>query len=182
MRFVTTFGEHAANVDVLGAIAHDQMRKIVSEASIYLATTKETFGIGTLEAMACGVPIVGYRWGGTADIVQHGENGWLVTPGDIDGLMEGLVMASTNWKAWSDSARHRAERFGWEKVVARLAEIYSTAIMPVSDLVSIVIPCYNYADYVGQAIDSALTQTHKQIEIIVVDDGSADNSLAVINK
>jgi hypothetical protein len=48
--------------------------------------------------------------------------------------------------------------------------------------VSIVITCYNYAAYVGQAIDSALAQDHAAIEIIVLDDGSTDESLRVIER
>ena len=42
--------------------------------------------------------------------------------------------------------------------------------------VSIVIPVYNGSNYLSQAIDSALNQTYKNIEIIVVNDGSKDNS------
>ncbi|TBW34527.1 glycosyltransferase family 2 protein [Siculibacillus lacustris] len=45
---------------------------------------------------------------------------------------------------------------------------------------SILIANYNYADYVGEAIDSALGQTHPAVEVIVVDDGSRDGSRAVI--
>jgi glycosyltransferase involved in cell wall biosynthesis len=47
-------------------------------------------------------------------------------------------------------------------------------------LVSIIIPCYNAADWVKQAIQSALDQTWSPVEVIVIDDGSTDQSLDVI--
>ena len=43
-------------------------------------------------------------------------------------------------------------------------------------LVSIVIPCYNHARFVGATIESALGQTYPSVEVIVVDDGSTDES------
>jgi glycosyltransferase involved in cell wall biosynthesis len=47
-------------------------------------------------------------------------------------------------------------------------------------LVSVLINNYNYCDYLSQAIDSALCQTYASIEVIVVDDGSTDQSRQVI--
>ncbi len=47
-------------------------------------------------------------------------------------------------------------------------------------LVSVVIANYNYGHFLGEAIDSVLAQTYDPIEVIVVDDGSSDDSQAVI--
>lgn len=47
-------------------------------------------------------------------------------------------------------------------------------------LVSVIIPNYNHAAYVGEAIHSVLNQTYDNFEIIVIDDGSTDNSREVI--
>jgi glycosyltransferase involved in cell wall biosynthesis len=47
-------------------------------------------------------------------------------------------------------------------------------------LVSVLIDNYNYAQFIREAIDSALSQTYKPIEVIVVDDGSQDDSREVI--
>lgn len=49
-------------------------------------------------------------------------------------------------------------------------------------LVSVLIPCYNAERWIAQCIESALAQTWKSKEIIVVDDGSTDRSLEVISK
>lgn len=47
-------------------------------------------------------------------------------------------------------------------------------------LVSVIIPCYNQAHFMGDAIESVLAQTWPQREIIVVDDGSRDDPAAVV--
>ena len=48
--------------------------------------------------------------------------------------------------------------------------------------ISIVIPVYNGADFVAEAIDSALNQTYDNVEIIVVNDGSKDNTEEVVKR
>ena len=46
-------------------------------------------------------------------------------------------------------------------------------------LISIIIPCYNQARYLADAIKSALAQTHSPVQVVVVDDGSVDNTAEV---
>lgn len=53
---------------------------------------------------------------------------------------------------------------------------------PTSPLVSIVVANYNYAQFLGEALESALAQTHTQVEVIVADDGSTDDSLTVAGR
>jgi GT2 family glycosyltransferase len=46
--------------------------------------------------------------------------------------------------------------------------------------VSVLMPCYNAAKYIAEAIDSILTQTFADFELVIVDDGSQDASVAII--
>nr|VFJ75054.1 MAG: Glycosyl transferase family 2 [Candidatus Kentron sp. FW] len=50
-----------------------------------------------------------------------------------------------------------------------------------SPLVSVIISCYNHARFVAEAVESVLGQSHSPVEIIVVDDGSTDDSARVIS-
>jgi len=51
-----------------------------------------------------------------------------------------------------------------------------------SDLVSIIITNYNYGEYLAEAIESALGQSYPNLEVIVIDDGSSDNSIEIASQ
>lgn len=179
--FVTTFGSGPANVQTIGRQPFATMQGYIRNAGVYLATTRETFGIGTLEAMACGVPVLGYDWAGTADLIRHGETGYLAKPGNIDDLLNGLQYCLTHRDRLGANGRAFAKPFTWDRVALQFARIYDMAAEPhEGPLVSVVIPVFNYGRYVDEAIRSVQAQeTSFDVEIIVVDDHSTDNSIEV---
>lgn len=50
------------------------------------------------------------------------------------------------------------------------------------DTISVIVPAYNIGSYLGRSLDSLLAQSYPQLEIIVVDDGSSDNTAEVIRE
>src|SRR5438874_4376035 len=50
------------------------------------------------------------------------------------------------------------------------------------DLISVIIPAYNAEQFIERTIDSASQQTHRNLEIIVVDDGSTDQTASIVKR
>lgn len=50
------------------------------------------------------------------------------------------------------------------------------------NLISVIMPCYNSAPYLAEAVGSVMSQTHAQTELIVVDDGSRDESVSIVRQ
>ena len=182
-RFLTTFAPKnpTPNVIATGVLTHDQTHKIMQRAGIYLATTKETGGIGILESTAAGIPVLGFRHGAILDMVQHGVNGYLAKPGDYDDLANGLEYCLKHRDMLGANGRELARQFTWQRVMEQLHGIYDATIQHFHQppRVSVIIPCYNYSHILERAVQSVLAQTHQPWEIIIVDNNSTDNTAQV---
>lgn len=69
----------AGRVHHTGALRTDDLRALYGAADVALNLSlhhDENFGLGQVEAMACGTPVVGTRWGGLQDTIVHGETGY----------------------------------------------------------------------------------------------------------
>ena len=182
-QFVSTFGdEHLPNVDLTGKIPYTDAREYTRKAGVYLATSRETFGIATLQAMAAGVPVVGFAWGGNLEIVEHGTSGLLVPPGDFDALAKAITHAFDRREELGAGARARAEQFTWDAACQRYVEAFEMAIDAwKGPRTSIVIAAFNAAATLPETLDSVVAQTDDDWECIVVDDGSTDATPEIID-
>lgn len=177
-KFVSTYdlGQHD-NITVTNTLSYVAAKQLVERAGIYLCTTRETFGLGTVEALASGVPVVGWSWGGQVDIVKHKETGWLCPPGDIDGLAEGVEWCTKHLVEVGKAARSDVlRRFTWGNAIKAYVPVYQNALAgsKVPHVhVSVVVPCYRLERYLEQCLDSIARQG-VDCEVIVVNDASPD--------
>lgn len=81
-----------APVSYLGFVSTQQLQATVRHCRGLLMTPRwvEAFGNVAIEALACGVPVVAYRRGGPAEIIDHGKTGWLVEPDNVAALVTGI--------------------------------------------------------------------------------------------
>jgi len=181
--FVSTFGRPATNVQIVGEVPYSQMHDMVAKAAVYLSTARETMGIGTLEALASGVPVAGWHHGGTAEIITNGHNGWLAPYGDYEQLAECVRHCLANREKLSANARKTAvEKWSWDVPMAQYALIFQTVHQNYSrkrPTVSVIVTAHNLGNYLPDCLNSVQGQTLSDWECLIVDDASTDNTAEI---
>ena len=106
----------------------DDVPRLLKAADVFvLASRHEAVPMSILEAMAAGLPILATRVGGIPGVIEHGESGLLVAPGDVDAMAGGLatLAADPGLRAsmGAQSALHHGERWTAESMVETYARL-----------------------------------------------------------
>lgn len=82
-----------APIEYLGFLSTTKMQQELRQCRAMLMTPRwvEAFGNVAIEALACGVPVISYRRGGPAEIIQDGKTGFLVEPDSVNKLVEAIA-------------------------------------------------------------------------------------------
>jgi N-acetyl-alpha-D-glucosaminyl L-malate synthase BshA len=111
----------------------DSAEEILACADIFLLPSElESFGLAALEAMACGVPVIGSDAGGLPEVVRHAETGYLLPVGDVDGMAARtveLLKDDERRRAMGQAGRRRAASlFGSERIVGQYERYYEKVL------------------------------------------------------
>jgi glycosyltransferase involved in cell wall biosynthesis len=190
-------------VDFVGHV--DNVWPYLQRAAVFAQPSRsEPLGIAVLEAMAAGRPVVAAATGGLTELVSP-ETGILVRPNDVNALADAILVFLRS-PALADTAgatgRKVAAAHTAEQMVSRYTDLYaslsaqrevasrghttkivntiSASSVPDGPTITIGIPVRNGARTLRQALDSCLRQTCRDIEVVVSDNASTDETSRII--
>lgn len=115
----------------MGYLSGEALAAAYASADVFaFPSDTETLGFVAMEAMASGVSAVGARAGGIPDVIRHGENGLMFTPGDLGDLTEQLgklLFDPALRRRLGEQARRDMEGLSWRAATEKLLEHYELA-------------------------------------------------------
>lgn len=120
-----------------GLVEHRELSLYYSSADVCVVPSDyEPFGLVSLEAMACGTPVIASAVGGLKDTVISESNGLLVPPKDINAFSEaiGKVLRDSQFARYlgENGIRHVQEYFDWTRIASKLELLYKNLLLHTS--------------------------------------------------
>lgn len=151
----------------------------------FLASREDPFPLSALEAAQCSLPIICFdKGGGIPEFVDH-DAGIICPYEDTDYVAEKIVQLIDNDTlrlSLGNTARQKLlQRHTVNATAPKILEFIRNT-SSIDPAVSVIVPNYNYEQYLPLRIDSILNQTFKDFELILLDDNSSDNSMKIIEQ
>lgn len=132
-RHEAKFAERARAAGVEGRVRFlgpkDDVRPFYAAADCFILPSRyDPFPNTALEALAMGLPAIVSSRCGAAEVVAHGESGWICEPDDAAGVARLMLEADAAIRSErpGEAARKLAEGFGIDAMAARLSDLYAT--------------------------------------------------------
>lgn len=122
----------SGRVEIRELISDEALLRLYQTASVFLLPTRmEGWGLSVMEAMAAGCPVISSPVGGVTELVVGGENGLLVSVGDVMGLAEAIERLLDDEglrDRLSSSAMETVKKYSWETAAEKTIELYDRII------------------------------------------------------
>jgi glycosyltransferase involved in cell wall biosynthesis len=119
----------AGRVEMMGHLGKAELARRLQAADAFcLMSEYENYSNAVLEAMSAGLPVIATDVGGFLLQVKDGRNGFLIRPGDRDGLLARIGELAGDAelrRRLADAGRRFAAQFQWESTAKRVEEIYA---------------------------------------------------------
>ncbi len=172
------------NIICKGQVPADEMSVLYEDADIVVMPTisEEPFGLVALEAMAKGKTLITTNSGALPEVVEAGavvvdKNGDFVE--NLSGAMYKMLTDDNFRQEVAERGYQRAHEisdFDINNYYKNFEKILSPQINDDEAIISVIVPVYNVSAYLKRSLSSIIYQTYKNLEIILVDDGSTDGS------
>lgn len=163
------------NVKNVGFQTGEALRALIRGARFTVCPSvwQENCPFSVLESLDLGVPVLGARTGGIPELIRPGITGQLFPAEDLPAL-KAAVSSLWNGPIAHFEAKGAVKLSDYSRQFLKLAFPEKT--------VTVVVPVYNTAPYLDRCLESIVRQTHRKLEILLIDDGSTDSSGAICDR